>query len=175
MHLVRIFFLSVSHRCNCPAKMSFTEEIPDENKSERAAQIMSGGCNQCEHAAPICINIHWAQVTCTERWVWHILDVLASVRLCRVSGSLLWHPSIILMWFSCLHSELYDTDLVMESNCTGHLCMSSSHLPRLPKLTAGSLTYIRWDEIQKFWKTSSFFDEKKIYCHHRCLPQCKCM
>lgn len=38
------------------------------------------------------------------------------------------------------HSELYDIDLVRERDCTDHLCMSSSHLLRLPKLTAGSLT-----------------------------------
>lgn len=92
------FFPSVSYRWDCPEKVSFTEEIPDENKSESAVQSMSSGCNQPEHATPVCVSIHWAHVACTESWVWHTLDVLAPVRLCRGSGSHQWRPSIMLMW-----------------------------------------------------------------------------
>lgn len=86
-HLSRVFFPSVSYRWDCPEKLSFTEEIPDENKSEGAVQSTSSGCNQPEHDAPICINIHWAHVAFTERWVWHTLDVLASLRYVEEVGS----------------------------------------------------------------------------------------
>lgn len=143
-------------------------------QGESAVQRASSGGNQPKHAALDSINIHWAHIACTERGVWHTLDVLASLRLCRGSGSLPWHPSSMPMWLLCPHSELYDTDLVRESNCTGHLCMSRSHLSRLPKVTADSLT-IAFTELKSKnpGKHLPFLMRNNFYCHlkHSYLPQ----
>lgn len=146
-----------------------TEDIPDENKSESAVQSMSSGCDQPGCAASICINMQ-CMGTCSL----HVKASLTHPGCTGLHETVQRKPvlpvsplqrALKTMQLSCTHNELYNTDLVSyrESNYTGHLCMFTGHLPRLPEVTAASLSYhIHSTEIQKFWKISSFFNENQF-------------
>lgn len=164
-------FPFLSHRWACHTNVSEipTEEIPGENKSESAVQSTSSGCDQPGCAAPIHINMQ-----CTGTCSLHSKASLTHPGCAGLAETLQRkadppmppiQPALKTKRLSCTHSKLSNTDLVsyVESNFTSHLGMPSGQFPRLPEVTTDSLSYcFHWPEIQKFWKNSSFFDEKQF-------------